>query len=439
MRTLRWTLLVSLGIMAGAAPSRADEVIYWNNVALDIMKQTATPPPKVSRDLAIVHAAIYDALNAIDQTYAPLYDQPPVVGPASREAAVAAAAYQALVGLYPVWESTLAEDLRARLAGIPDSTAKDNGVALGKRVADHILALRAADRWGADSPYNGSTEPGKWRPTAPGYQPGLAPHGGNLKPFALPNTEDFRPGPPPGLNCPEYTAALEEVRSWGGANSTARTPDQTQIAHFWSDSPGATASPPGKWNLIAQTLSERQHNTLAENARLFALLNLALADAGIVCWNTKYTYEFWRPVDAIHLADADGNPDTSADPNWSPLLTTPPFPEYMSGHSTFSGAAARILSLFVGTDDIPFATAAGFEVLPGVTRSFPRISAAAQEAGISRVYGGIHFGFSNREGLACGARIADYVFAHYARESLQKSWARHSLLSGERLGGLTRG
>jgi hypothetical protein len=278
-----------------------------------------------------------------------------------------------------------------------------------------MLALRAADRWDADSPHTGSMEPGKWRPTAPRYQPGLAPQGGWLRPFALPDTAGFRPGPPPALTGPEYTEALAQVQSLGAADSSVRTPDETQIAQFWSDSPGATAGPPGKWNLIAQKLGERQHNTLAENARMFTLLNLSLADAGIVCWDTKYTYEFWRPVDAIHSADADSNPATAPDPNWAPLIGTPPFPEYVSGHSTFSGAASRLLSLFFGTDDIPFEIEAGFGVLPGVTRSFARLSDAAQEAGRSRIYGGIHFEFSNRTGLACGTRIADYIFENLAR------------------------
>ena len=167
----------------------------------------------------------------------------------------------------------------------------------------------------------------------------------------------------------------------------------------------------GKWNLIAQTLAEQQGNTLAENARMFALLDVALADAGIVCWDTKYTYGLWRPEDAIRLADTDGNPATQADPSWTPYLASPAFPEYTSGHSTFSAAAAEMLGLFFGTDDIPFETIAGFDVLPGVTRSYDSLSEAALEAGMSRIYAGIHFNFSNVTGREVGQAIADYVFA----------------------------
>ncbi len=171
----------------------------------------------------------------------------------------------------------------------------------------------------------------------------------------------------------------------------------------------------GKWNLIAQTLGEQQGNSLAENARILALLNVALADAGIVCWDTKYTYELWRPEDAIRLADTDGNPDTAADPDWTPKWPSPAFPEYTSGHSTFSGASAEILSLFFGTDDIAFDAEAGFDVLAGVTRHYDSISEAALEAGRSRIYGGIHFEFANVAGMESGRAVADYVYFNFAQ------------------------
>jgi hypothetical protein len=223
------------------------------------------------------------------------------------------------------------------------------------------------------------------------------------------------PGLPPVLTSREYAAAVNETKRLGGIHSPARTPEQTQIAEFWSDNPGATASPVGKWNLIAQNLAGQQGNTLAQNARMFALLNVALADAAIVCWDTKYTYGEWRPIDAIRLADTDGNPATQPDPGWTPLLTTPAFPEYTSGHSTFSAAAAETLALFYGTDDIAFTTGAGFDVLPGVTRSYDSLSEAALEAGRSRIYAGIHFQFSNVAGQQCGIAIGDYIFDNYAQ------------------------
>jgi len=399
----------------GVSTVRADEVTYWNSVALDIVKESVVHPPKVGRDLAIMHSAMYDALNAIDRTHFPLFYEPPVTGPASREAAVAAAAHQTLVNLYPAYEARLNDLLNARLAGISNEAAKSNGIALGRDAADNMLALRASDGSTATSIYTGSTTPGQWRPTPPAYRPGLVPLWGHVTPFSISSAQDFRPGPPPALTSQQYAAAVEQVKSLGSSNSTTRTPDQTQIAEFWSDYPGPTASPVGKWNLIAQTLAEQQGNTLAENARMFALLDVTLADAGIVCWDSKYTYGLWRPEDAIRLADTDGNPGTQADLAWTPYLTSPNFPEYTSGHSTFSAAAAEIMGLFFGTDDIPFETIAGFDVLPGVTRSYDSLSEAAIEAGSSRVYGGIHFQFSSVTGGEVGLSIADYVYAGSAQ------------------------
>jgi hypothetical protein len=402
-------------VVWGASAGRADEVTFWNSVALDILKENSTHPPKVGRDLAIVHSSIYDALNAIDRTHAPLFSQPSVVGAVSREAAVAAAAHEALVGLYPTYEITLDNALNARLAGIADGAAKNTGVSLGRTVADNMLTLRASDGSGGGFLDEGGTAPGQWRPTPPEFQPGLAPHWGSVEPFAIRSPADFRPGPPPALDSVEYAVALNEVKALGRTNSPVRTADQTQIAEFWNDYPGFTAAPAGKWNLIAQTVGAQQGNSLTQNARMFALLNLTLADAGIVCWDTKYTYELWRPEDAIRLADTDGNPDTLADPDWTPQWPSPAFPEYNSGHSSFSGASAEILSLFFGTDDIAFDAAAGFDVLPGVVRHYDSLSEAALEAGLSRVYGGIHFQFANIAGLESGRAVAGYVFSNYAQ------------------------
>jgi hypothetical protein len=414
-KNARQAVLLLVAVVSSLSLTRADEVTYWNSVALDIAKEAATAPPQVGRDLAIVHSAIYDALSAIDATHEPLFYTPTVTAPVSREAAVAAAAHEALTGLYPGYETWLNDLLGARLSGIPDGAAQDSGVALGRNVADNMLAWRASDGWNRSVAYPGGTGPGQWRPTPPTYQPAVAPQWGDVRPFGIVRSDDYVPGPPPALTSPEYAAAVNEVKRLGSVNSTARTPEQTQIAEFWSDYPGATASPVGKWNLIAQTVAGQQGNTLAENARMFALLNVSLADAGIVCWDTKYTYGLWRPIDAIRLADTDGNPATLADPDWTPLLPSPAFPEYVSGHSTFSGAAAEILALFFGTDDIAFETEAGFGVLPGVTRSYGSLSEAALEAGRSRIYGGIHFEFSNTTGRECGIAIADYVFDNYAQ------------------------
>lgn len=405
------TAIVILSVGAVLPAFGQDEILKWNTLALDALKNSSTNPPQCARDLAIVHIAAYDALSSIDRTtqpvYAPWQNTP---SPADRVAAVAAAAHRALSSLYPQYQATFDAALNESLNAVGDPSARTQGVNLGTQVADSVLAWRSGDGWNAASTYTPVDEIGHWRPTPPNYTPPLAPQWGNVTPFALVTPDAFMPPPPPALTSPEYAAAFNEVKDWGGANSALRTADQDEIAAFWNDFPGTTAAPAGKWNLIGQELAVQQQTDMARNARMFALMNLALADAGIVCWKAKYDYDLWRPIDAIRMADQDNNPGTDPDTEWEPNWPTPPFPEYTSGHSTFSGAGAEILALVLGTDNIPFTLAAGFDVLPGVTRSYDTISDAALEAGMSRIYGGIHFQFANVNGLACGSDIARYVF-----------------------------
>jgi hypothetical protein len=220
---------------------------------------------------------------------------------------------------------------------------------------------------------------------------------------------DFRPAAPPLCDTKAFAEALEEVKLLGGRHSSVRTAEQTEIAHFWADGEG-TVTPPGHWNRIAQSVAESRRLSLGENARLFALLNLALADAAILCWDCKYHFDYVRPVTAIRRADHDGNPDTWSDPTWTPLLATPPFPSYTSGHSSFSAAAAAVLAELFG-DNTRFITTS--DDLPHVRRSFASFSAAAAEAGRSRIYGGIHFEFDNREGQKTGAALGQYVARNF--------------------------
>ncbi len=257
-----------------------------------------------------------------------------------------------------------------------------------------------------------STEPGEWAPTPPAFAPYLLPQWAFLTPFAMTDPAQFRPPGPPALNTAEWSADYQLTQQYGSVNSVARTPDQSEIALFWADGAG-TETPPGHWNHIATDLARTQGLSLEQNARLLALLNLALADAAIGAWDAKYHYNWWRPVTAIRAGDTDGNDATDADPTWTPYLVTPPFPEHTSGHSTFSGAAAAVLARFWGTDDVSFST--GSDFLPGVSRSFPSFSSAADEAGMSRIYGGIHFMSANIHGLAAGADIGNWVFDHAMR------------------------
>jgi membrane-associated phospholipid phosphatase len=329
----------------------------------------------------------------------------------SAEAAAAGAAYQMLVWLYPRQKQAYDRALADSLAAVPRGEARDAGLDLGRLVAGKIIELRHADgAASAKAPYNPAPGPGVWERTPPGRQEALYPVWGHVTPFCIKPGTQYRPPGPPRLDSAAYTAAYREVKALGGKNSTQRTADQTQIAVFWADNAG-TATPPGHWNEIARTVARQRSLTLAENARLFALLNMTLSDAGVLCWVLKFTYGFWRPVTAIHRAEEDGNPETEPDPAWEPLIETPPFPSYTSGHSTFSGSAASLLANYFGTDGIPFATTS--DGLPGVTRSFKGFWAAADEAGMSRIYGGIHWQFDNIDGLLTGKALGTYVFRNY--------------------------
>ena len=298
------------------------------------------------------------------------------------------------------------------LAAIPAGPARNAGVSVGRKVADGILNWRANDGSAASVPYVPGTAPGQWRPTPPDYTVAWGPEWRNVKPFAIASPAAYLPPPPPALTSSAYAAALNQVESLGALNSTTRTADQTQAALFWSYDFPATGTPPVHYDQIVEDVALQQHNTLAQNARLFGLVNVAQGDAGIVAWNAKYTYNFWRPVTAIRLADSDGNPATIADPSWTPLgapgatgqpTYTPPFPAYVSGHATFGSAVFTILADFYGTDNIHFT--ASSDQLPGVSRSFNSFSAASQENAWSRIYLGLHFWPDEAAGLSMGAAV----------------------------------
>lgn len=389
----------------------ADAVLEWNEVLLDAVRADRTAPPLAARDMAMVHLAVFDAVNAVERTHdGYLPGRIKAKGNTSAPAAVASAAHRVLSGLFPNQRAAFDAALADSLADVRNGSPERKGVALGREVGDRMLALRADDGSTDVVAYQPGTEPGDWRPTPPGFQQSPAlPQWPDVTPFAVRAADQFEPNGPPALTSREYTRAFEEVKSLGSATSTTRTADQTQIALFWADGPG-TATPPGHWNEIAQDVAEAEGTSLAQNARLFALLNVALADAAVACWDAKYTFDFWRPVTGIRAADTDGNPRTEADPNWTPLIATPPFPSYTSGHSTFSSAAAAVLARFFGTDRVTFTTAT--DDLPGVTRSFSSFSDAAEEAGMSRIYGGIHWQFDNTDGQQSGEAIGNYVYDH---------------------------
>ena len=385
-----------------AVPARADVVTDWNNAALDAIRSGNTPPPIASRNLAILHASIYDAVNGIARTNEPYLVQSAVPASASRPAAASAAAHQALVNLFPANASSFDALHAAILAGIPDSPQKRAGIVWGEFVANQILVARANDGSDAVVPPPVGSGPGVWVPTPPAFLPYLLPQWGFVVPFGMNSSSQFRPPGPPSLDSQDYAADYEEVKQLGALVGSTRTDDQTEIALFWADGAG-TETPPGHWNSIAHTIADARGNTLEENARLFALLNIAMADAAICSWDAKYTFDFWRPVTAIAFAEPQLN--------WTSFIVTPPFPDYTSGHSTFSAAAAAVLPLFYDTEDLPFTT--GSDFLPGVFRSFSTCLDAAEEAAASRIYGGIHFRSASEDGLQAGTSIGEWTVTNY--------------------------
>jgi len=394
---------------SGSQPVNA--VIQWNRTLLVIVRTPGAQPPTIhpTRSFAMMHAAIYDAVNAIDRTHKPYFIRlSGVPRSASQDAAAAAAAHDVLVALYPNFQSTLDSQLQTSLAPIPEGADKSAGVQAGETVAAQILALRKHD--GSDAqpiPYVFGTAPGDYQSTPPNFpkQPQFT-HWSHVAPFALERGNQFRPGPPPALTSDTYSDAFNEVKALGIANGTASTPDQALTGRFWN---GAIQN---YWNEISQTAALAHNLTTAESARLFALLNLALADDVIAFYDAKYVYNFWRPVTAIRSAATDDNPDTAADPNWLPEVgNTTPDPSYPGAHAVISASGAAVLISFLGRDHFDFVVTS--EVLPGVQRSFNRISDAEEEATLSRIFAGVHFRPDLTVGNRLGAEIADFVVDNF--------------------------
>jgi len=412
MNTLTLMLLTAGGaaIVGQAEPARPDMVLKWNEIALEAIRAERTPPPVAARNLAIMHLAIYDAVMAIERTHQPYLVDVTAAPGTSREAAVATAAHRTLVALFPRERETFDKALARSWLEVPAGPGRDNGAELGNYVAQQMLEARCNDNSAEIGKYTQKTFAGAWRPTAPQFKDALLPEWGYVKPFAIKKGTMYRPAGPPGLSSLQYAAAFNEVKRLGGKHSELRTKEQTEIAHFWADDAG-TVTPPGHWNRIAQSIARDRRNTLAENARLFAHLNISLADAGVLCWVIKFTFDFWRPITAIR--EMSPSPPTPlpqgarGEIDWTPLLNTPPFPAYVSGHSTFSSAAAASLAESFGGDKVRFATTS--DDLPGVTRKFDSLWAAAEEAGMSRIYGGIHWKFDNVDGLKVGKTLGEYV------------------------------
>jgi hypothetical protein len=406
-----------------------DQVIQWNRVLLGILRTPGAQPATVhpTRSMAIMHAAVYDAVNAIVRTHSDYLIHLRASRHASVAAAAATAAHDVLVQLYPSQTAMLDADLATSLGSVSDGPAKDQGVRAGQSAAAQIVALRSNDGSSASPiPFTAGTNPGDYQLTPPGFVQPVFTHWPFVTPFALRRANQFRPGPPPALTSATYTSAFDEVKSLGQLGSTTRTADQTQIARFW----GAPIQ--NYWNEIAQTIALQRGTTLPQNARLFALLDLTVADSVIAFYDAKYTYHFWRPVTAIRAegtaaraalaADAASGEDPaessasaflalSAASDWTPFANTALDPSYPGAHAVVSAGGADVLASFFHGDGDSFAVTS--EVLPGVARSFTSFSAAADEASDSRIFAGQHFRFDQDAGQRLGRHVADYVLQNF--------------------------
>ncbi|MEW6536738.1 MAG: hypothetical protein AB1454_14105 [Candidatus Auribacterota bacterium] len=442
--------LVFTAVLFTSSSLMADVITYWNNVTLDVIRNERVNPPRATRMLAMVHIAMYNATNDILNDYEP-YPIPYSIERkvsrllhlqsnqarkhASPDLSASFAAYTVLAYLYPSQSEMLTEKLfYAVLKHKPYRPLKIlNSRVWGYYCALEIILLRRDDGSDDTVEYEPSNELGRWMPTPPNFAPALLPQWRYVTPFAMASGDQFIFTDLPALDSEEFALSFNQVKELGDIDSLIRTPDQTEIAYFWEDGAG-TVTPPGHWQVIAQDISEMFGLSMMENARLFALLSIGQADAAITSWENKYRYDFVRPYTAITGEAAGyGNDLIEIDPDWYNLLPTPPFPSCTSGHSTFSSCSAAILERFFGTDDIAFSASSPDperwpDELPGVVRSWSSFSQAAEEAGISRIYGGIHWSFDNVGGLQTGRELGYYVFDNFLlpkKVAWKKPWKSH--------------
>jgi hypothetical protein len=410
MNVIRFAVvaLVFSASCVNAAVASADVVLDWNVIALKTTAAASFNPPLETRNVAIVHAAIFDAVNSITGERPAFVVRLRAPRGASAEAAAIAAAHVTLVTLYPDQQSVLDAAYVESLSRIPDRPGRSSGVHIGEAVAKRILRMRASDGATAaiTAEYTPGHRPGDWIPTPPATLPALDPGWGSVRPFVLRHGSQFRPGPPPALHSRRYARDFEEIKAIGSNTSVTRRQEETDLARFWI----ATAAQ--NWNPVARQLSVALGLTLSQNARAFALLNLAGADAFIAAWDAKFAYNQWRPVTAIRAADEDRNPATDADPLWTPLLVTPPFPDYIAGHTTYAGAAQAVLEHVFGEEPGVVITMTSASA-PGVTETYTTFKDIADGVVNARVWGGIHWRTSSALGRSVGKELGRYVVRHF--------------------------
>ena len=403
-------------------------VVQWNETVMRVVDANGQNAVQSTRTLAMVQGAVHDALNAINRRYDAYYFEGPADPAASPDAAVAAAAHTVLVGVVgsfgtPAQKGAalalVEQAYAASLARVTDGPARNQGVAVGRAAGAAMLNLRKDDGATRDAPYTPGMGPGKWRPhpnpvppnppianpdMARGYTPSVVPGWGNVTPFTLLSSSQFWLPGPPALTSPTYARDFNEIKAIGGKVSTVRTADQTEIARFWFEGPGA-------WNTIARTVAGTRGLDARDSARLLALMNMAMADAYIAGFKIRYVYDFWRPITAIRDGDNDGNDATVGDPTWDSHQNTPSVSDYPSTQSTFSAAAAVVLATVLG-DQVSFTVTSG-KPFDGITRSFTSFSQAARESADSRVYAGIHVRSACEDGLALGRKVGQRAVVLY--------------------------
>jgi hypothetical protein len=416
----RLLLVCALAVLGAPAAAQADALIDWNVQAQATILAPNPTAHASTLSFAMVHGAMYDAVNAIDHRYQPYLPVPRARRDASKDAAAATAAFRVLAALYPDQLPALQARYDASLAAIADGRTKRRGIAAGEGAATAMLAARANDgRLPAGTPYPFplGTTPGAWRVSPPLTAVEPAWWVGNVKPFMIGRGDRFRTAGPNPLASKAYARDLNEVKRIGAYDSPVRTADQTTAAVFWQ------AAPLALYSGVTRDLSARYGLSRADNARLFAMVTLAAADSAISCWNDKYHWRFWRPIEAIRLADTDGNARTRADPAWRPLfdpatpsmppLATPNFPDHPSGHSCVTSAVVHALQDFFGRDKIAFDVSS--PRFPGQPRHFRRFSDLLQEIVDARVWGGIHFRTADEQGAGIGRNVVRWERRFYFR------------------------
>ena len=400
-----YLVMVAASVLFGASFAHADAVTDWNA----IMQTTVTPvnPFFQGRSAAIVQLAVFEAVNSIIGDYEPYLGRIAAPRGASPEAAAIAAAHRALVALYPGSAASLDASRAASLSAIPNGSAKDDGIKVGEIAADVILALRANDGSTTVVPYTPGTRPGDWQPTPPAFAPALLPGWGLVRTFGIKNGAQFRSNPPPAIHTGKYARDYNEVKEVGHVNSTERPQDRTDVARFY-----ITPAVP-IWNSAARQVSAAQGKTLSENARIFALLAMAICDGLISSMETKFYYNTWRPVTAIRAGDTDGNQKTDPDPNWLPLVITPPFPSYPSNHASAAGAAREVLERVYGESGHTITLTS--PNAPGVVLNYTAWEQITDDIDDARVYGGIHFRFDQQAGNHLGRRAGSYILRNHLR------------------------